>query len=225
MKKVISVSMILAILFTFTACSSTEYMESVVTIPVTDKDGKEVTDKDGKVVTEVVSDDADKASSASSGKKDDKQSSADTTTKKSVQTSGKKDKTTSKKAEKTTKASTSKPATTKVTTTQKSKRRDILITVNLPFYNELETELIVSYKVKGDKKWTELEKKDVILDKRGKEEKFKIKNIKGDVEIMAVFDGISSTHNTAFVQAGSDDAEVTITPVTGIEIVDGGDWG
>ena len=67
MKKVISVSLIAALLFAFTACSSKEYKD----IPVTDENGQTVTDENGDVVTERIK--ADKDS-------EDEQESSDTST-------------------------------------------------------------------------------------------------------------------------------------------------
>ena len=238
MKKVISVSMVVAILFAFTACSSAEYVDTPVTVAVTDEDGKEVTDKDGKVVTEVVSEGnsstaGNNTTAASDSKKDSNSSTAakneNSTTKAS---SDKTEEGTTNTVDKTTTATTAKnetTATTKVTTTEKptekSKKRDITITVNLPYYNEQKTELTLFYKVDGDKKYTTLETREVTLDSSNKKEIFKIKNVKGDVLVYAEFKDITATHNSITIPAGSKDVKETITPVTGMEIMDGGEWG
>lgn len=224
MKKVISVSLIVALLFAFTACSSKEYKD----IPVTDENGQTVTDENGDVVTERIK--ADKDS-------EDEQESSDTSTgttaaggqsdsdsQNSSNNSGSNGSgsgtTAGNSGSGTTQVNNNKETTTANTTTAKPKKRDIDVTVVLPFYNKDETKLTVYYMVDGDKKYTKLETRDVVLDKYGKKEDFKIENVKGKVTVKVEFEGITITNDTEEVAANED--SVKIKPVTGIEIMEGG---
>jgi len=142
MKKVLAIVLALSILFAFAACSSKEYVDVVVTKPVTDTDGKNVTnakgetvfepvtDKNGKVVTTSV----DKSvtnekditiATAPSGESDSIKSTENSSanseseknTDKKEKTTGKAEKTTKKTTEKTTaKKDDSKNKTTEKTT-------------------------------------------------------------------------------------------------------------
>ncbi len=223
MKKVISVSLIVALLFAFTACSSKEYKD----IPVTDENGQTVTDENGDVVTERIKAD----------KEEDEQDSSDTSTgttaaggqsdsdsQNSSNNSGSNGSgsgtTAGNSGSGTTQVNNNKETTTANTTTAKPKKRDIDVTVVLPFYNKDETKLTVYYMVDGDKKYTKLETRDVVLDKYGKKEDFKIENVKGKVTVKVEFEGITITNDTEEVAANED--SVKIKPVTGIEIMEGG---
>lgn len=223
MKKVISVSLIVALLFAFSACSSKEYKD----IPVTDENGQTVTDENGDVVTERIKAD----------KEEDEQDSSDTSTgttaaggqsdsdsQNSSNNSGSNGSgsgtTAGNSGSGTTQVNNNKETTTANTTTAKPKKRDIDVTVVLPFYNKDETKLTVYYMVDGDKKYTKLETRDVVLDKYGKKEDFKIENVKGKVTVKVEFEGITITNDTEEVAANED--SVKIKPVTGIEIMEGG---
>ncbi|MCH5321009.1 MAG: hypothetical protein J1E36_04560, partial [Eubacterium sp.] len=83
------------------------------------------------------------------------------------------------------------------------------------------TELTLYYRVEGDKKDTKLETRTVVLNNKQKEI-FKIEDVKGEVYAYIELEGISvaSYSNSVTISAG--DKEGSITPVTGIEIIDGG---
>lgn len=212
MKKVISISMVIAILFAFTACSSKEYVD----IPVTDKDGQAVTDENGEAVTERVL----KADTTASSKDESTSKGSNTTTAKA----GNKNTTTKK-------TTTKKQTTTKPTTTVKAEKRDVKVTVYIPTFSdvkteeELETELTLYYREKGEKKWKKAEtKKDITLkynkDDSQKTEEFKIKGLKGDFEFKADFKGVEGIKNNT-AELAADKKECKITPTTGIENIVG----
>ncbi len=131
---------------------------------------------------------------------------------------------------------TTKPTTTKPTTTEKPKKRDIKVKVVLPFYNDEQAKLYLSYKVDGDKEPTPFEFKDpddsknklsyelVKLD--GKTTKtYTIEKVKGDVKVYVYlrdFSGKDNIKNNK-VTVKSNETEVTISPLTGIGMVNGDD--
>ena len=131
---------------------------------------------------------------------------------------------------------TTKPTTTKPTTTEKPKKRDIKVKVVLPFYNDEQAKLSLSYKVDGDKEPTPFEFKDpddsknklsyelVKLD--GKTTKtYTIEKVKGDVKVYVYlrdFSGKDNIKNNK-VTVKSNETEVTISPLTGIGMVNGDD--
>lgn len=232
MKKVISISMVIAILFAFTACSSKEYVD----IPVTDKDGQAVTDENGEAVTERVfkadttasSKDKSSTAAASSGKstsankqdnnnKTSNTSQGNNTTKKA----GNKNTTTKKET-------TKKQTTTKPTTTEKPVKRDVKVTVYIPVLDgtintedETKTELTVYYREKGNKKWIKAgTRKNIELkyndDGTQKTEEFELKGVTGIVEIRADFKGIDSIRNNT-EETTVNGKECVIRPITGIE--------
>lgn len=229
MKKIISISMIIVVAFVFTACSSSEYVDTPVTVTVTDKNGETVTDKDGKAITETVT-------KENSSQQSEKETSAQgSTSSGSSQTSGARNTTAGdnnrtgvKTTEKTTsektknKTTSQKQTTTEKTTTAKAKKRDVTITVNLPYYNDEETELTLYYKVDGDKKYTAFEPLKIVLDGTKKSETFKIKKVKGEVTAYIELKDISVAHYSNSVTIPANENKGTITPVTGIEIMDGG---
>jgi hypothetical protein len=225
MKKAVSVFLVVAILFAFTACSSTEYVDTPVTVAVTDENGEAVTDENGQVVTEVVDAQQTSATDSSSNNStgDDKESSSanSNTNNSSNESSG--TTATATKGNATNNNATTANGTTQsttATTTAKPKKRNVAVTVVLPYYNGQETEVTVSYKVDGDKKYTTLATEKVALSKSGEKLKYTIEDVKGDVDVKVEFDGIEISSNTATVASG--EKEVTISPVTGIEIMDGG---
>lgn len=230
MKKVLSVSMIVALLFAFSACSSKEYID----IPVTDENGQVVTDENGETVTQRVEGES---TSASGKTEDDSDTSTGTTAAQDSDDSGNSSSASNRNVSNANSSggsnssgnssnsgnnqnTTAKQTTTEKTTTAAPKKRDIEVTVVLPYYNNQKTQLTVYYRVAGDKKYTELETRDVELDRYGKEETFEIKNVKGVVAVTVEFEGITITNNEKRVEADKD--SIKIQPVTGIEIMDGG---
>ncbi len=143
---------------------------------------------------------------------------------------------TTETTKKDTTTATTKPTTTKPTTTEKPKKRDIKVKVVLPFYNDEQAKLSLSYKVDGDKEPTPFEFKDpddsknklsyelVKLD--GKTTKtYTIEKVKGDVKVYVYlrdFSGKDNIKNNK-VTVKSNETEVTITPLTGIGMVNGDD--
>lgn len=243
MKKIISVLSVFVIVVSLAACTSTQYVDTPVTAIVTDKNGQAVTDDKGNNVTEVVTDEqgntvTEKVSAngddAASSTKDsssapNKELSGNSSTSKANSTTkkagGEKETSTTKSStqkQTTTKkpTTTTTTTTTKPTTTARPKKRDVTITVELPYYNEQETELTVFYKVKGDKKYTELETREIVLDSSKNKEKFEIKKIKGDILVYVKLKDINTTHSSIVIPA-SEKAGV-VKPITGIEIIDGG---
>lgn len=277
MKKVLIVLSVICIIFAFSACSSKEFVDVVVTAPVTDKNGETVTDKSGKAVTEIVTDkngnnvtqsvgksqtkandivvsesanivsqssseplgntadskSTEKAGNSNTSAPKDNESKTEKNTKKDNSTNTTSEKTTKKEtANKTTEKTTNKTTekenektTEKETTTEattKSKKRDITVNVKLPYYNDIESEIKVSYRVVGDKKFKQLDAEEIVLD--GKTVKTSvIKKIKGDVEIVVTLKGVSLTANTQTVAASDEDQEITMIPATGIEAMNGED--
>ena len=143
---------------------------------------------------------------------------------------------TSSTTKKDTTTATTKPTTTKPTTTEKPTKRDIKVKVVLPFYNDEQAKLSLSYKVDGDKEPTPFEFKDpddsknklsyelVKLD--GKTTKtYTIEKVKGDVKVYVYlrdFSGKDNIKNNK-VTVKSNETEVTISPLTGIGMVNGDD--
>lgn len=224
MKKIIAVFMVLIIVLAFAGCKSKEYQDTVVTIPVTDENGETVTDKDGNVVTEVSTEAQDNSESSTA---DDKQQTASKNNKNETtkSNSGGKNDTTEKKNNGSGGNGTTKPtgnSTTKPTEAPtKSKKRDIHLVVNVPTYTPLDTEMVIQYRVEGDKKFEELTKEDVKLGTAFTKE-YDIKNVKGAVEFIITIDGVGITNNKFTVEASDRDQTHEITLVTGIEVVEGG---
>lgn len=238
MKKIISVLSVFVIVMGLAACTSTQYVDTPVTAVVTDKNGEAVTDDKGNNVTEVVTDEQgntvtekvtankDASSSTNNTTAPSKKVTGNSSTSKANSTTGKAN---GEKETSTTKSSTQKQTTTKKqttttttkpTTTARPKKRDVTITVELPYYNEQETELTVFYKVKGDKKYTELETREIVLDSSKNKEKFEIKKIKGDILVYVKLKDINTTHSSIVIPASENSG--VVKPITGIEIIDGG---
>ena len=213
MKKVLAVLMAVSIVFALSGCASKEYKDTAVTIPVTDENGKEVTDKNGKVVTEL-STTAKEEKKDNENKKEEKES--------TLSKEKKKEKKDNKNTTKSNKNKTTKKATTttKKVTTTKPKKRDILLRVEVPFYNDQETEITVRYRAKGDKKYKTLEIKDnkIVLDKSPLVLNYKIKDVKDYVDIVVTLKGIDVTYNRVRVKA--EEKTATIKLVTGIEVLE-----
>lgn len=235
MKKVISISMVIAILFAFTACSSKEYVD----IPVTDKDGQAVTDENGEAVTERVlkadttasSKDESSTAAASSGKSTSAGNQENNNKNNNESTSKGSNPTTAKAGNKNTttkKTTTKKQTTTKPTTTEKPVKRDIKVTVYIPVLdgtmnteNETKTELTVYYRAEGKKDWKKFKSKDVTLeyaneDKLQKTEEFTITNATGVYEIKADFKGVENIRNNT-QKTTVNGEECVIKPIIGIE--------
>lgn len=237
MKKIISVllaaAMVMSVAFAFASCSSKKYTDTSATIPVTNEQGETVTDNQGNVVTEA----------STEAKKNDNSSSASASKGEAASTSAKKDETTKAKKEKknettkkaavTKKEKTTKKAetTTKETTTEKAEKREVSVSVAIPTYRQVtEAKLTIKYKTEKDKEYQVLKIDDpndkkkqldyevVKLD--GKTVKtYSLGKIKGDVKVKVSFSGIDLTGNTATVKANEN--SVTISPATGIDIVNG----
>ncbi len=231
MKKVISISMVIAILLAFTACSSKEYID----VPVTDADGQAVTDENGEAVTERVlkadttasSKDKSSTAAASSGKSTSANK-QDSNNKTSNTSQG--NNTTKKAGNKNTttkKETTKKQTTTKPTTTEKPVKRDVKVTVYIPVLdgtmnteNETKTKLTVYYRVKGQKDWEKTKSKDVTLEYAEndlqKTVDFTIKNVTGALEIRADFKDIDGIRNNTG-ETTVNGEECIIKPIIGIE--------
>lgn len=237
MKKIISAllaaAMVMSVAFAFASCSSKKYTDTSATIPVTNEKGETVTDNQGNVVTEA----------STEAKKNDNSSSASASKGGAASTSAKKDETTKAKKEKknettkkaavTKKEKTTKKAetTTKETTTEKAEKREVSVSVAIPTYRQAtEAKLTIKYKTEKDKEYQVLKIDDpndkkkqldyevVKLD--GKTVKtYSLGKIKGDVKVKVSFSGIDLTSNTATVKANEN--SVTISPATGIDIVNG----
>ncbi len=230
MKKIIALLMTVSIVFAFTACSSKQYKDTEATVPVTDSQGVTVTDKNGDTVTEKATSKSSTSSTETTSKSSTK---AETTKKakaeKTTKKSSKSKETTTKKGNKTKNSLTStteaQTSTTKETTTEKPKKRDIKVTVELPYYNDEEAQILVRYNKVDDKdSKKEFDKEKVTLD--GKSTKtYTIKNVKGDVFIRVNLTGFSAEKNVSnnTVTVKSNETSVTITPLTGIGIANGDD--
>lgn len=244
MKKVISVSMVIAMIFALSACSAAEYTETPVTVAVTDENGEVVTDAQGNTVTEVVTDESGNAKTETKKNITVKEGKTTTTEKSNGQNNDNNSGNGSNNGGNNGNSgdnnnngnnqggngsnnnTTGKDDTTKPT--EKPKKRDVTINVVLPFYNGVDTNLTLFYSVDGGKE-TELETRAVKLenDNFGKNiiEKFVIEDVKGEIDAYIVFKDkdVAITKNSVKVEATGDNSqEGTIKPVTGIEIMDGG---
>lgn len=244
MKKILAVLMVISILFAFAGCSSKEYTETAVTIPVTDENGETVTDNSGNVVMEVVTEAAESekkedkettSNTSKDSKTTTKKSSSDTTAKSKESTTKKnsKNESTSKKStEKTTTTTTKKDETTE-STTEKAKKRDVTVYVKLPYYNDKETKLYVNYKEVGDKEYKRLEFDDpdkkgekidcttIKLDGRKEPLKFDLGKLTGDVKVIIRMSDVDISGETIIIPA--DESSGTLAPYTGIEMMQGED--
>lgn len=244
MKKAVALFMALALAVSLAACSSKQYNDTKVTIPVTDENGETVTDKDGKVVTEIsteadssTSDEKSSGSNSGSSKTTAAKSSdkGKTTTKKGETT--KKSKTT-KKGETTKKGDTTKKndgkkaEKTTESTTAKPEKRDVTVKIILPFYNNQKSKLTVEYKVEGDKDYETFEFEDPADSKKKLEYKevtlngkttvkCELGKLKGAVTVRIKLSGVDVTSNQVVIAADASSGE--IRPATGIEVLDGGD--
>ncbi|MDE5973263.1 MAG: hypothetical protein K2G73_01185 [Eubacterium sp.] len=225
MKKIIAVLMVLSIVLAFAGCKSKEYKDTVVTIPVTDENGETVTDKDGNVVTEISTEAQSSSESSKTGSTQQSASKNDKNNTTKANSGGGQNNTTQKNDNSGGNNGTTKPtanSTTKPTEAPtKSKKRDIHLVVNVPTYTPLDTEMVIQYRVEGEKKFKELTKEDVKLGTAFTKE-YDIKNVKGAVEFIITIDGVGITNNKFTVEASDRDQTHEITLVTGIEVMDGG---
>lgn len=223
MKKAISVLLVFILAFAFASCSSKEYEDTPVTEVVTDENGEAVTDENGKTVTRIVETGSNSGNDASGDKtaqNNGSNNNANGADGNETNAANSNNNNVNNNQNKTTK--TDNKEETKKTTTAAPKKREVTVDISLPYYNHQETDITVSYKADGDKKYTELDPvKGVKLDKKGKIESFELGKIKGDVTVVVKFSGIDITNNTIVISA--DDNKGTINPVTGIEIINGKD--
>lgn len=250
MKKVISVSMVIAMIFILSACSSAEYTETPVTEIVTDENGETVTDAQGNAVTEVVTDEngntktetkknitaSDNGKNTTASKNDsqnnDGNNGGNSGNNGGNGNSGNSNNSGSNNGNNqggngsdNNNASDKDDPTQPTEKPEKPKKRDVTITVNLPYYNGKETKLTLYYKVEDDKEYTAFEPVELKLDNKGdnKKQEFKIEDVKGEIYAYIELEGVPITHNSITIPAtGENQYAGTITPVTGIEIMDGG---
>ena len=243
MKKVISilmaVLMIMSVAFVFASCSSKKYKDTDATLPSSVAQNETVTNSNGETVHATQSANQ---NSNSNGKE------SKTTTKKANKsdknTVAKKDK--SSKKEKTTKKNSAQKATkkdekadeissqaTEQSTTEKPKSREVFLFVELPNKSNIESKLYVRYKRIDDKKYEHLmfedkadKKKEVdydIVKLDGKTvKKYSLGKIKGDVKVVIHFSEAEISNETNSVVIKSDEDRGTISPVAGVDVVDGG---
>ncbi len=225
MKKIIAVLMVLSIILVFAGCKSKEYKDTVVTIPVTDENGETVTDEDGNVVTEVSTEAQNNSENSKADGKQQSASKADTNGTTKANSGGGQNDTTQKNNNGGSNSGTTKPTANSTTkpaeAPTKSKKRDIKLIVNVPTYTPLDTEMVIQYRVEGEKKFEELTKEDVKLGTAFTKE-YDLKNVKGAVEFIITIDGVGVTNNKFTVEASDRDQTHEITLVTGIEVMDGG---
>lgn len=210
MKKIIAFLLATVMVFALSACSSKEYTDTAVTIPVTDENGEQVTDESGNAVTEISTEAAsenEKQSTTAGGKNNTTEKKGTTTAK-----PGSAEKTTAKK---TTATNTTKP--------EKTTKRKIKFSVIYPYYQERQTTVKIEYKLSkdNDKKYKELAKEDITLNIADQKKEYEIKdNLVGDVDIRITIDGVDLLQNR-FVIKGTE-REQTFTLYAGVERLDGG---
>lgn len=206
MKKIIAVLLAAVMVFALSACSSKEYTDTVVTIPVTDENGEQVTDENGNAVTEVVTE-----ATSKNGKEST--------------TAGGKTNTTAENGKTTTKGNSGEKTTAKKTTTkpEKTTKRKIKFTVIYPYYESKKTSVKIEYKLSkdDDKKYKGLVKENITLGTADQKREYEIKdNLTGDVDIRITIEGIDLLQSK-FVIKGTE-SETTIKLYTGVERLDGG---
>ncbi len=243
MKKVISVLMavlmIMSVAFAFASCSSKKYEDTDATLPSSTVEDETVTDSNGETVhatqsanqnanssgkdskaTTQKADKSDKSTTAKKGKNSKKE---ETTKKNSSQKTTKKD----EKAEDTS------SQTTEQSTTEKPKVREVFLFVELPNKSNIESKLYVRYKRVDDKEYEHLmfedkadKKKEVdydVVKLDGKTvKKYSLGKIKGDVKVVIRFSEAEISNETNYVVIKSDEDRGTISPVVGVDVVDGG---
>lgn len=251
MKKVISilmaVLMIMSVAFAFASCSSKKYKDTDATLPSSTVQDETVTNSNGETVhaTQSATQSANQSANQNSNSngKDSKtttqkanKSDKNTVTKKGK--SSKKEKTTKKNSvqkatKKDEKADDTSSQTTEQSTTEKPKSREVFLFVELPNKSNIETKLYVRYKRIDDKEYEHLmfedkadKKKEVdydIVKLDGKTvKKYSLGKIKGDVKVVIHFSEAEISNETNSVVIKSDEDRGTISPVVGVDVVDGG---
>lgn len=250
MKKIISALLAITLVFAFSACSSNEYVDVPVTDEngqaVTDENGEQVTErvKADEASTEKSSgtSQTNNSGSSQSGSNSGSGSASAQNTGSNSSSGGSSGSNSNSNSNSSSNSgsnssgnsqnnnsnssgnnnSNSDKTDSEEDETVKNETRDIKVKVNLPYYNEQNTEITVYYKLKGDKKNTKLASEKVVLDgsKSNESRTYTIKKVKGEVTVTVLFDGIDITKNVKTVAA--DENQVTISPVTGIEIMNGG---
>lgn len=251
MKKVISilmaVLMIMSVAFAFASCSSKKYKDTDATLPSSTVQDETVTNSNGETVhaTQSATQSANQSANQNSNSngKDSKTTTqkADKSNKNTVAKKGKsskKEKTTKKNsAQKATKkdekADDTSSQTTEQSTTEKPKAREVFLFVELPNKSNIESKLYVRYKRIDDKEYEHLmfedkadKKKEVdydIVKLDGKTvKKYSLGKIKGDVKVVIHFSEAEISNETNSVVIKSDEDRGTISPVVGVDVVDGG---
>lgn len=207
---------------------------SVKTTKKADKSSGEQTSKGAQPATDGKT--QNNAASVSASQSATKKNDTTETTKKAETSSTTKKEDSASTTKKDTTTATTKPTTTKPTTTEKPKKRDIKVKVVLPFYNDEQATVKISYKLEGKEKFKpvmfadpenpkkEIDTKAVKLDGKSTVD-CTIENVKGDVEIkvqLKDFSGKDNIKNNT-VTVKSNETEVTISPLTGIGMVNGDD--
>lgn len=200
--------------------SKEEYTDTVVTEVVTDENGETVTDENGDAVTVVVTEkvtdkDGETVTDNNGNAVTEKVTTKTTTTAANNNDSGNNSNSSNNSGNNNNNDSDNDDEE------EKPKSRKVTVDVVLPYYNKQETEITVSYRVVGDKDYKKLDPVKVKLDKTGKKESFDLGKLKGDVEVVVSFSGITISENSIVISAKDDSGE--IKPVTGIEIIEGQD--
>lgn len=207
-----------------------EDVETMISV-VTDESGEAVTDDKGRNVTEIVTvtkdvpdyeDDTDdtKPSPYTSNGSDKSTKKNEKTDKDTPTKAGEK---TTKSKDKTTKNGTTKKTTTTTTkkeTTTKPKKRKVTVRINIPYYDSINREMTVYYKILGeDKEYTALDPIDIVMNNSYVD--VDLGRLKGDVRVVVKISGMSNiSDNKVTIKADKNYGEITI--VTGIEKIDGG---
>lgn len=251
MKKVISilmaVLMIMSVAFAFASCSSKKYKDTDATLPSSTVQDETVTNSNGETVhaTQSATQSANQSANQNSNSngKDSKTTTqkANKSDKKTIAKKGKsskKEETTKKNsAQKATKkdekADETSSQTTEQSTTEKPKAREVFLFVELPNKSNIESKLYVRYKRIDDKEYEHLmfedkadKKKEVdydIVKLDGKTvKKYSLGKIKGDVKVVIHFSEAEISNETNSVVIKSNEDRGTISPVVGVDVVDGG---
>lgn len=197
-KRVLAVIMTVAIVMAFASCKAKK--GGPETIEVTDTSGQVVTDTNGNPVTESVEISDVSETSQQGGSQQGSGSGSDSG---GGSESGEDDK--------------------KETTTEKpteAKKRDVKVTIKLPYKNDEDSVLTVSYRTNGETEYTTLDPQNVKL--TGDDMEVEIGNFKGPVIVRISLTGVDIAPGTDVVTIGSAYDNARIEPAIGIVIVDGG---
>ncbi len=197
-KRVLAVIMTVVIVMAFASCKAKK--GGPETIEVTDTSGQVVTDTNGNPVTESVEISDVSETSQQGGSQQGSGSGSDSG---GGSESGEDDK--------------------KETTTEKpteAKKRDVKVTIKLPYKNDEDSVLTVSYRTNGETEYTTLDPQNVKL--TGDDMEVEIGNFKGPVIVRISLTGVDIAPGTDVVTIGSAYDNARIEPAIGIVIVDGG---